>query len=190
VSIVRGVAPVLGLLSLLAFAREIAQTIPGARGALDNALLRAVAPLRSVNGYGLFRVMTTERPEIVIAGSADSVHWREYGFRWKPGDLDRRPAFVAPHMPRLDWQMWFAALDPAGAREWLVPLLEHLLRGTPEVVALLGHNPFPERAPRYVRLAYYHYRFATPAERAGTGAWWERQFLGYLTPALSLGRGP
>jgi hypothetical protein len=57
-------------------------------------------------------------------------------------------------------------------------------------VALLGHNPFPERAPRYVRLAYYHYRFATPAERAGTGAWWQRQFVGYLTPALSLGRGP
>jgi hypothetical protein len=190
VYLIRGVAPLLGLLSLLAFAHEIAQTIPGARGALDNPLLRAVAPLRSVNGYGLFRVMTTERPEIVIEGSADSVRWREYGFRWKPGELDRRPAFVAPHMPRLDWQMWFAALDPAGARDWLVPLLEHLLRGTPEVVALLGHNPFPDRAPRYVRLAYYQYRFATPVERSGTGAWWERQFVGYLTPALSLGRGP
>jgi len=187
--VIRGVAPLFAVLSLLAFAREIAQTIPGARGALDNPLLRAVAPLRSVNGYGLFRVMTTERPEIIIEGSADSLHWREYGFRWKPGDLDRRPAFVAPHMPRLDWQMWFAALDPAGARDWLVPLLEHLLRGTPDVVALLGHNPFPERPPRYVRLAYYHYRFATPAERAGTGAWWERQLLGYLTPALSLERG-
>jgi hypothetical protein len=187
---IRGATPLFALLSLLAFAREIGQTIPGARGALDNPLLRAVAPLRSVNGYGLFRVMTTERPEIVIEGSADSVHWREYGFRWKPGDLARRPAFVAPHMPRLDWQMWFAALDPAGAREWLVPLLEHLLQGTPEVVALLGHNPFPDRAPRYVRLAYYHYRFATPAERSRTGAWWQRQFLGYLTPALSLGPGP
>jgi len=189
VYIIRGVAPLFALLSVLAFAREIAQTIPGTRGTFDSPLLRAVAPLRSVNGYGLFRVMTTERPEIVIEGSADSVHWREYGFRWKPGDPDRRPAFVAPHMPRLDWQMWFAALDPPGAREWLGPLFEHLLRGTPEVVALLGHNPFPERAPRYVRLAYYHYRFATPAERSRTGAWWQRQFLGYLTPALSLERG-
>jgi hypothetical protein len=189
-SVIRGVAPLFALLSVLAFAHEIAQTIPGARGALDNPLLRAVAPLRSVNGYGLFRVMTTERPEIVIEASADSVHWLEYAFRWKPGDVRRRPAFVAPHMPRLDWQMWFAGLDPAGARDWLVPLVEHLLRGTPEVVALLGHNPFPERAPRYVRLAYYHYRFATPAERSGTGAWWERRLLGYLSPALSLGPGP
>ena len=189
VYVIRSVAPLFLILSLLTFAREIAQTIPGARGAFDTPLLRAVAPLRSVNGYGLFRVMTTERPEIAIEGSADSVQWREYGFRWKPGDPARRPAFVAPHMPRLDWQMWFAALDPDGAREWLVPLLEHLLRGTPEVVALLGSNPFPERAPRYVRLAYYHYRFSTPAERSRTGAWWERQFLGYLTPALSLGRG-
>src|SRR5207249_8955509 len=65
-------------------------------------LLDAVAPLRSVNGYGLFRVMTTERFEIVIEGGADTVHWREYQFRWKPGDPARRPPFVAPHMPRLE----------------------------------------------------------------------------------------
>ncbi|HEY5281768.1 MAG TPA: lipase maturation factor family protein [Polyangia bacterium] len=30
--------------------------------------------------------------------------------KYKPGDLNHRPAFVAPHQPRLDWQMWFAAL--------------------------------------------------------------------------------
>src|SRR5205807_2927415 len=108
--VIAGVAPVLGVLSLLAFAREIVQTLPNTRGGLDNPLLRAVEPIRSVNGYGLFRVMTTERPEIVIEGSRDGVEWSEYGFRWKPGDVHRRPAFVAPYMPRLDWQMWFAAL--------------------------------------------------------------------------------
>src|SRR5207245_11204423 len=150
---ISGLAPLLGLLSTLAFAREIAQTLPGTRGAgpLDNPLLDAVAPLRSVNGYGLFRVMTTDRLEIVIEGSADSVRWREYGFRWKPGDVAGRPAFVAPHMPRLDWQMWFAGLEPEGARSWLAPLLEHVLAGTPEVLALLGQNPFPGRPPAYVR---------------------------------------
>ncbi|HEX4601737.1 MAG TPA: lipase maturation factor family protein [Gemmatimonadales bacterium] len=178
--------PVIALLSTLAFAREIVQTIPGSRGALDNPLLEVVAPFRSINGYGLFRVMTTERPEIVIEGSPDTVVWHAYEFRWKPGDVTRRPRFVAPHQPRLDWQMWFAALDPDGAREWLGSLVEHLLRGTPEVLALLGENPFPAGPPRYVRLVYYHYRFATPAERARTGAWWQRDFAGYLTPALSL----
>jgi len=182
----RGVGSALALLSLLAFAREIAQTLPRARRPFENPLLDAVAPLRSVNGYGLFRVMTTERREIVIEGSDDSLHWREYGFRWKPGDVSRRPAFMAPHMPRLDWQMWFAALDPDGAAAWLVPLAGHVLRGTPEVLALLGENPFAARPPKYVRLVYYRYRFSTPAERAGTGAWWHRDLVGYLTRPLSV----
>src|SRR6059058_2641284 len=179
-------AAVIALLSALAFVREIVATLPRGRASVENPLLRAVAPLRSVNGYGLFRVMTTERREIVIEGGADSVHWREYRFRWKPGDPTRRPAFVAPHMPRLDWQMWFAALNPEGAREWLVPLLRHLLVGTPEVLALLGENPFPGAPPRYVRLVYYRYRFSTPTERATRGAWWQRERVGYLTAPLSL----
>ncbi len=180
------VAAVIAPLSALTFAREIAATLPGARGSGDIAILRAIAPLRSVNGYGLFRVMTTERPEIVIEGSRDSVHWREYEFRWKPGDVTRRPGFVAPHQPRLDWQMWFAALDPAGAGAWLAGLMRGVLQGTPQVVSLLGADPFPDAPPRYVRLAYYRYRFTTRAERARTGAWWSRELTGYLTRPVSL----
>ena len=186
---IHGVAPLLAILAALAFVREIAQTLPRTRGSLDNPLLRAVAPLRSVNGYGLFRVMTTDRLEIVIEGGADTTHWREYRFRWKPGDPGRRPPFVAPHMPRLDWQMWFAALDPERARDWLVPLLQRLLEGSPEVLALLGESPFPSgpTPPRYVRLVVYRYRFTTPAERAASGAWWHREWVGSLTEPLSLG---
>src|SRR3989442_11036634 len=108
-------AALMALLSALTFAREISATLPGGRGA-DHPLLRAVAPLRSVNGYGLFRVMTTERLEIVIEGSRDSVHWLEYEFRWQPGAVSRRPRFVAPHQPRLHLPMLFAALDPPGAQ--------------------------------------------------------------------------
>src|SRR5262249_55553453 len=73
-------------------------------------LARTAAPLRLVNGSGLFAVMTTTRPEIVVEGSADGDTCAEYEFRWKPGDLSRPPPFVQPHQPRLDWQMWFAAL--------------------------------------------------------------------------------
>ena len=89
-------------------------------------------------------------------------------------------------MPRLDWQMWFAALNPESARDWLVPLLRHLLQGTPEVRTLLGENPFPGAPPRYVRLVYYRYRFSTPPERARGGAWWRRERVGNLTEPLSL----
>src|SRR5438445_286166 len=181
---IRGLAPLLGLLAALAFAREILQTLPGTRGGGANPLLDVVAPLRSVNGYGLFRVMTMERFEIVIEGGADTVHWREYQFRWKPGDPTRPPPFVAPHMPRLDWQMWFAALNPEGARDWLVPLLRHLLHGTPEVLDLLGENPFPSGPPRYVRLVYYKYRLTTPTERARGGAGGQRERVGCFTAPL------
>ncbi|MBI2188382.1 MAG: lipase maturation factor family protein [Acidobacteria bacterium] len=151
------------------------------RGTWAGTALQWVAPFRAVNGYGLFRVMTTSRPEIVLEVSADGQSWREYEFRWKAGDPMRRPRFVEPHMPRLDWQMWFAALDPGSAQYWLDRLVQRILAGEPAVTRLLGPSPLPDR-PRFARLAYYDYRFTTPAERAATGAWWRRTFVAYLTP--------
>ena len=68
-----------------------------------------LAPYGLVNSYGLFAFMTTQRNEIVIEGSIDGQHWLPYEFKWKPGDERRAPRQVAPHHPRLDWQMWFAA---------------------------------------------------------------------------------
>ena len=107
-------------LSLLALVREVRGPAP--MPAWANVVLDDWAgPFRSVNGYGLFRVMTTERPEIVIEGSADGSTWLEYPFRWKPGDPARAPRFALTHMPRFDWRMWFAALDPRGNSHWLLP---------------------------------------------------------------------
>ena len=145
--------------------------------------LNAVAPIDSINGYGLFRVMTTERPEIVVEVSADGSTWKEYEFKWKAGDVKRRPSFVEPHMPRLDWQMWFAALDPQGAQRWLAPLLARLLDGDDAVVRLLGPNPLGAR-PKCVKLVLYEYHFTTWAERTATGAWWKRERQGDLTRVI------
>ncbi len=179
------VTALLAPLSLLTLDREVARTLRGGAlgrpGPADAALAR-VAPLRSLNGYGLFRVMTTERPEIVIEGSADGATWRPYEFAWKPGDRTRRPRFSHPHMPRLDWQMWFAALGPGRQQHWLLPLSRHLLEGTPEVLDLLGHDPFPGDPPRLLRLRTYRYRFAPP----GADAWWEREATGVLAGPFSL----
>ena len=83
----------------------------GSPPAAAQAVDRLIEPLHIVSGYGLFAVMTTKRDEIVIEGSDDGVEWREYEFRYKPGDVARRPRWNIPHQPRLDWQMWFAALD-------------------------------------------------------------------------------
>src|SRR5207244_4893032 len=85
---------------------------------------------RIVNGYGLFRVMTKDRCEIVLEGSAEGVEWLPYEFKWKPGDVKRAPGWCAPHQPRLDWQMWFAALERPQQNPWLVGLIVRLLKGS------------------------------------------------------------
>jgi hypothetical protein len=136
--------------------------------------------------------MTTERPELVLEGSRDSLHWESYGFRYKPGDPERRPGFVAPFHPRLDWQLWFAALAPGQSLSWLETLGERLRTGTPEVVGLLGRNPFATAPPRYVRAVLYRYRFTTPEERGRSGAWWARSLEGtfMLSPSPTAAAGP
>jgi predicted DCC family thiol-disulfide oxidoreductase YuxK len=170
----------------VSLAEVVAPLRPG-RGAIPgiSGLARAVAPLRIVNGYGLFAVMTTRRPEIVLEGSEDGRTWKEYAFRWKPGDPNRRPAFVAPHQPRLDWQMWFAALGSREENPWLDRLLVRLLEGSPDVLALLGPDPFSGRRPRFVRARLYDYRFTDRAERRRTGAWWRRVELEDYSPVYS-----
>jgi len=145
-----------------------------------------LSPFRTVNSYGLFAVMTTERREIVVEGSDDGVTWREYEFKYKPGDVTRRPAFVAPHQPRLDWQMWFAALGNYQQNPWFANFCERLLQGSPEVLALVEKNPFPGHPPRYLRAELYDYRFTSFAERRATAAWWQREFIGEYLPPLSL----
>ena len=149
-------------------------------------LNETAGPFRTINGYGLFAVMTAQRLEIVIEGSQDGTSWRPYEFRWKPGDLARRPSFVAPHQPRLDWQMWFAALGTLRQNPWFVQLVRRLLEGSPEVLALLGSNPFPEKPPRFVRATLYEYHFTDPATRSQTKNWWRREAAGLYCPEVSL----
>jgi lipase maturation factor 1 len=145
-----------------------------------------VEPFRSINGYGLFRVMTTVRNEIIIEGSDDGLSWRAYEFKWKPGDLHRAPQFCTPGMPRLDWQMWFAALGDVENNPWFVNLLIRLLQGSGPVLDLMGENPFPDHAPKFVRAVLYKYEFTTAEERARTGDWWKREQVGIYCPAVSL----
>jgi predicted DCC family thiol-disulfide oxidoreductase YuxK len=140
---------------------------------------------RIVNGYGLFRVMTKDRGEIVIEGSADGIDWLPYEFKWKPGDVKRAPGWCAPHQPRVDWQMWFAALGTPQQNPWFGGLVVRLLQGSRDVSRLLAHNPFPEQPPRYIRASFYRYRFTTVEEHRQTGAWWKRQELGEYLPTVS-----
>ena len=52
-------------------------------------------------------------------------------FAYKPGAVARPAPLVAPHQPRLDWQMWFAALGSYQGAPWLVHFVDKLLEGSP-----------------------------------------------------------
>ncbi|HEX7252406.1 MAG TPA: lipase maturation factor family protein [Thermoanaerobaculia bacterium] len=177
------VAAAVLLASLMEFGGTLRLPIPWPGPAISFA--RAVSPFRSVGSYGLFMVMTTSRPEIILEGSDDGAEWKAYEFRWKPGDVTRRPRFVAPHQPRLDWQMWFAALGRYSENPWFLALCGRLLQGKPDVTGLLAVNPFPNGPPRYLRAVVYEYRFTDSAERRATGAWWKRGPKGLYLPVLN-----
>lgn len=147
--------------------------------------LSYLQPFKSLNSYGLFRVMTRTRPEIIVEGSDDGQTWREFEFKWKPGDLKRPPVYVEPHQPRLDWQMWFAALSAPHRPHWFDLFILRLLDGQPEVLALLASNPFLDHPPRYMRATLYEYHFTKMTERGESGAWWRRERLGEYLPVVS-----
>lgn len=137
-----------------------------------------------VHTYGLGHIfhvypsMQTERQELVVQGSYDGRNWYSYGFKYKPGRLDKRPVFNIPHQPRLDWMMWF--IPPQGRKDdyWFRMLLQRLHEGSPQVLDLLEYNPFEQRPPRYLRVLAFDYRFTTPEEREESGNWWKRRYLG------------
>ena len=144
-----------------------------------------LAPFEIVNSYGLFAVMTTSRSEIILQGSNDGEHWLDYQFRYKPGELHRSLPFAGPYMPRLDWQMWFAALGSFNENRWMGALMYRLLVGEPSVTGLLLPPPFPH-PPRYMRAAFYDYTFTSSAQRAKTGAVWQRREQGIWYGPVSL----
>jgi hypothetical protein len=145
------------------------------------------SPYGIANSYGLFAIMTTSRLEIVVEGSDDGRNWLPYEFKYKPGELARRPPWVAPYQPRLDWQMWFAALGSYKQNRWFANFLVRLLEGSPDVIALLETNPFPSAPPRYIRAVGYEYHFTNFAWRRTAGNWWRRDLKGLYFPAASLG---
>lgn len=162
---------------------------------LDRPLQHALPPFvyrvyessshfRITSAYGLFTTMTgvgsytlngvktpiVARPEIIIEGTDDNgATWKPYHFLYKPGDEDVAPRVNVPFQPRLDWQMWFAALGDYQSAPWIVHLVHKLLRGSPDVKSLLddSRDPFPHSPPQAIRAHLYYYDLLAPI-RHGT----------------------
>jgi hypothetical protein len=144
-------------------------------------------PLDLVNTYGAFGTVGRERPEIVFEGTDDAfvtgdTQWKEYEFKAKPGDPNRRPAIIAPYQCRIDWQIWFAAMASPAQYPWTLHFVWKLLHNDAGSLSLIANNPFPNAPPHYIRARLYRYQFAP----LGDKAWWRREPLGEWLPALSI----
>lgn len=148
-------------------------------------------PYHLVGTYGAFGGVTQQRFEVVVEGTSDpvpgpSTQWKEYEFKGKPNDVTRMPPQIAPYHLRLDWLMWFAAMSSYNEHPWFVNFMAKLLENDKPVLGLLKSNPFPDRAPKFVRAEMYEYHFASPETRKKTGQWWVRTLAGQYFPAMSL----
>lgn len=120
--------------------------VPPLRQSLSG-LREVLRPWRTVNAYHLLASMTYVRNEVVLEGSEDGREWKEYVFPYKPGPPGRAPAFVAPHQPRVDFQLWFLLLRGRPPRDRYFWNLVARLLTAPDVVApLFTHEPFAGRA--------------------------------------------
>jgi hypothetical protein len=145
-------------------------------------------PLMLVNTYGAFGSVGRERYEIVIEGTRDDprdpdARWLAYELPYKPGDPRRTPGVISPLQPRLDWQLWFAAMSRIQDEPWLVVLVTKLLEGEPALRTLFARDPFEKTGPpRFLRIWRYRYRFAKLTEDAS----WRRESLELYLPPISL----
>lgn len=143
-------------------------------------------PFHVINPYGIFAIMTTTRHEIVFEGSDDGENWKEYFFYHKPSEITRRPRRISPYQPRIDWQAWFLPLGSYRYDTWFDNFIYHLLKNSPNVLALLRFNPFTEAPPRYIRTVLYEYEFSSFKEKKEQGWWWRRTRHGLFTQPISL----
>ncbi|KAF2355590.1 Lipase maturation factor, partial [Trinorchestia longiramus] len=148
--------------------------------------------LHLTSSYGLFRSMTGVggRPEVVLEGANDVAGpWLEYEFPYKPGSVYRAPPVVAPHQPRLDWQLWFAALGSYNHNPWLLSAAFRLLQGAPEVVRMLDpQSPWRKNPPKFIRAKKFLYSYTSLDDPSGS--WWRRREEGEYFPVFTATHPP
>jgi len=150
----------------------------------NQAMNTSFNQLHIVNTYGAFGSIGTIRTELVVQGTNDLVInentvWKEYEFKYKPTDVNRKLPIIAPYQPRIDWQIWFAAFSRYEREPWLIHFVWKLLHNDPGTLSLIAENPFPDKPPNFIRIEHYRYEFLEP----GSEAVWKRTYLGnWLLP--------
>lgn len=178
------------IITTVVFVGYVVASWPAARNlAAKNQIMNgAFNRFQLANAYGAFGTVTKTRTEYIVEGTAaedpDEDDWQEYGFKGKPGEVQRLPRQFAPYHLRLDWMMWFL---PLGGRldGWFVVLLRRLLDADAPTLKLLASDPFDGAPPRFLRVVSYRYRFADREQHRATGQRWIRDRRYVLVPPLS-----
>ena len=142
--------------------------------------------LALVNTYGAFGSVDMVRHELVIEGTRDAdpatATWSAYELPCKPGALDRRPCILGPYHLRLDWLIWFQAMDDQPSDPWILHLVWKLLDGDQEIRELIAVDPFAGAPARFVRIR----RFVYHLQPLGAPTWWTRTDEQPWLPPVSL----
>jgi Lipase maturation factor len=154
----------------------------------DQIMNTSFDPLDLVNTYGAFGTVGKERFNVVFEGttdndSTDNANWKPYIYKGLPVLPDKRPPQIAPYQLRLDWQMWFAAMDTPEDYAWTFNLIWKLLHNDPNAVNLFASSPFAGTSPKYIRAVLYKYSFANPGN--AQGLWWNRERIETWIPPMS-----
>lgn len=154
---------------------------------------KTLGRFHACNPYGLFAMMTKKRGEIVIQAGRQipgelGVEWQDYKFKYKPQDLKRLPSQIAPLQPRLDWQMWFAALSDYRRNPWFLKLAEKLLYAEKDVLDLFANKPFNGQKPDFIRALYFDYSFNDFQSYLKTKDVWQRDYQGVYLKQVSLSK--
>jgi len=140
--------------------------------------------LHLINTYGAFGSIGKVRNEIIISGTDNDIYdetitWKEYEFKCKPGRLDKAPCLITPYHYRLDWQIWFSAMRPKLSEQWLLRFAKKLLKNDDQTLSLIAENPFHKRPPKWLKMDLYEYKFTV----LGDENWWRRSYLStYMFP--------
>lgn len=162
--------------------------------------LRAIAPLRIVNGYGVFP--PSSLPPMVLMpvfeGSNDGNAWQAYRYRHAPTSAQERPRFVAPFHPRIDMASaysttcvfdasFYGALAGDGTAyatytrsSWLERLCQRLLAGDPVFTGMFAHNPFAGAPPKLMRVSVVALTPTRLEVWRATGDWWHERRCGLM----------
>ena len=140
------------------------------------------------HGYSDFGFVAAERGQLIVQASQNGQSWFDYVTRYAPADVSRAPAYAVGHLPRLDWQLQFAAAPAANGQvlPWLEWLALRLLQQKGGVAAAFAVTPFEGAVPQAVRFLLCRYELA-PAVDQRVGAWWRRQQLRPVGKPFRLG---